>query len=321
MNLRRLLTAALGLGAAAHLLAVRRARAIQRNPSPVPYEVLCKEPIGEQRFIERPDGTRIRVLTTGTGPTVVLAHGYGFTLLEWNVIWTQLAALGWRCVAFDLRGHGRSTIGSDGMGSAQMASDYEAVLRELDLRDAVLIGHSTGGFLALKALLDAPGTSERVGALVLLASLAGDFLRGSPQNRLQVPMIRSGLIQAVSRSPTYGWLYGASLCGDTPSPDSIRLFNEVFGAQNHAPLVPIIRAISTESYYERLHEITVPTIVICGERDQTTPRWHSEQLGVRIPNARNVWLPGCGHLLNWEAPEAVVAALQSLRESTLYGSA
>src|SRR5690606_27913496 len=116
-----------------------------------------------------------------------------------------------------------------------------------------------------------------------------------PQNRLQVPMIRSGLIQAVSRSPTYGWLYGASLCGDTPSPDSIRLFNEVFGAQNHASLVPIIRAMIKESYYERLHEITAPTIVICGERDQTIPRWHSEQLGVRIPNARNVWLPGFGH--------------------------
>ena len=117
---------------------------------------------------------------------------------------------------------------------------------------------------------------------------------------------------AVARSPIYSWLFGASLCGDSPSPAAIRSFNEVFGAQPHEALVPVIKALANESYYERLREITIPTVVICGEKDQTTPRWHSEQLGQRIPNARNVWVPGKGHLLNWEAPESLVEVVNSL---------
>lgn len=318
MNLVYLLTTALGIGVAAHLLAARKARAIQQSPSPVAYDILREEPLGERRVVVRDDGTRIHVVAAGMdnrdGPTVMLTHGYGVDMGEWNLITKQLLALGWRCIAFDQRGHGRSSIGSDGIGSAQMASDYEAVLREFDVHDVVLVGHSLGGFLSVKALLDVPGMRERVRALVLVASIAGETMRGSPQNRLQVPLIRIGVMRAVSRSPTYSWLFGASLCGDRPSPTHIQVFNEMFAAQHHPALVPILNAMAGESYYDRLQEITVPTIVLCGDRDQTTPRWHSEQLGIRIPEAQNVWLPGSGHFINWEAPEAVVTALQSLRK-------
>jgi non-heme chloroperoxidase len=86
----------------------------------------------------------------------------------------------------------------------------------------------------------------------------------------------------------------------------------MFGEQRHQPLIPIIRGLADENYYDRLSEIAVPTVVICGERDRSTPRWHSEQLGVRIPDARNVWVEGKGHLLNWEAPESLIAAVRSL---------
>jgi non-heme chloroperoxidase len=309
---RLLLLTSVGLGAIIHGLATRKARELRAGADPIPYDVLRAEPPGEDRVVTRPDGTRIHVRTAGSGPTVVLAHGYGVTLLEWNVIWTQLLELGCRCVAFDLRGHGRSTVGVDGIGSAQMAGDYHAVLTELDIRDAVLVGHSTGGFLAIKAMLDHPELSDRLRGFVAFASTAGDIMRGSPQNRLQIPLIQLGVMEWVSRSPTYGWMFGASLCGDAPSPAVIQAFNEVFSVQNHRGLVPILRALGNESYYDRLNEIVVPTVVICGERDRSTPRWHSEQLGVRIPDARNVWVEGKGHMLNWEAPEALVAAVRSL---------
>jgi non-heme chloroperoxidase len=313
MNKRLLLLTSVGLGAVIHGAATRKARQLQAGADPFAYELLCEEPPGEDQIVERPDGTRIRVRTSGSGPTVVLAHGYGCTLLEWNLIWAQLLAIGCRCVAFDLRGHGRSTIGADGMGSAQMAGDYAAVLTELDIKDAVLVGHSTGGFLAIKAMIEHPELAERLRGFVAFASTAGEVLRGSPQNRLQLPLIQFGVMQWISRSPTYSWMFGASLCGDSPSPAMIRAFNEVFAAQHHRGLVPIIRALANESYYDRLSEIVVPTVVVCGDRDQTTPRWHSEQLGVRIPNARNVWVEGKGHLLNWEAPESLVAAVSSLQ--------
>jgi non-heme chloroperoxidase len=312
VNKRLLLLTSVGLGAIIHGFATRKARALQAGPNPIAYDLLREEPAGEDRVVTRPDGTRIHVRTAGSGPTVVLAHGYGVTLLEWNLIWTQLLELGCRCVAFDLRGHGRSTIGVDGIGSAQMASDYEAVLTELDIQDAVLVGHSTGGFLAIKAMLEHPEICERLRGFVAFASTAGDILRGSPQNRLQLPMIQLGVMEWVARSPTYSWMFGASLCGDAPSPALIQAFNEVFGRQHHRALVPLIRALADESYYDRLSEIVVPTVVVCGERDRSTPRWHSEQLGIRIPEARNVWVEGKGHMLNWEAPESLVAAVRSL---------
>jgi non-heme chloroperoxidase len=314
VNKRLLLLTSVGLGAVVHGLANRRAMALQAGHDPIPYDVLCEQPPGEDRIIERPDGTRIRVRMAGSssGPTVVLAHGYGVDLLEWNLIWTQLLELGCHCVAFDLRGHGRSTVGVDGIGSTQMAADYQAVLSELDIHDAVLVGHSTGGFLAIKAMLDHPNLVERLRGFVAFASTAGDVLRGSPQNRLQIPLIQLGVMEWVSRSPTYSWMFGASLCGDSPSPAMIRAFNGMFAAQHHRALVPLIRSLADESYYDRLSEIMVPTVVVCGDRDQSTPRWHSEQLGVRIPDARNVWVEGKGHLLNWEAPESLVAAVRSL---------
>jgi non-heme chloroperoxidase len=309
---RFLLLASVGLGAVIHGLATRKARELQSRPDPIPYDLLREEPPGEDQYISRPDGTRIRVRTAGSGPTVVLAHGYGVNLLEWNLIWTQLLELGCHCVAFDLRGHGRSTIGVDGIGSTQMAGDYHAVLTELDIQDAVLVGHSTGGFLAIKAMLEHPDLCERLRGFVAFASTAGDILKGSPQNRLQLPLIQLGVMEWVSRSPTYSWMFGASLCGDDPSPAVIQAFNEMFACQHHRALVPLVRALSNESYYDRLSEIVVPTVVVCGDRDQSTPRWHSEQLGVRIPEASNVWVEGKGHLLNWEAPESLVAAVRSM---------
>lgn len=84
---------------------------------------------------------------------VVLAHGYGFTMDEWNVVAPMLAASGRKVILFDQRGHGHSSIGSQGIGSAVMAADYRAVLEHYDVREATLVGHSMGGFLAIKTLL------------------------------------------------------------------------------------------------------------------------------------------------------------------------
>ena len=70
-----------------------------------------------------------------------------------------------RVIAFDQRGHGRSTLGSDGSGSAAMAGDYHAVLEHFDVRDGVLVGHSMGGFVAIRAVLDHPDMTQRLRGL------------------------------------------------------------------------------------------------------------------------------------------------------------
>ena len=298
--------------AAATLAARRRAAAIRQGSDPYPYDVLSAEPRGETVIVERPDGTRIRVVVAGEGPTVVLAHGIYMSVVEWSVLWDMLLARGYRVVAFDQRGHGESTIGSDGISTMSMAGDYLAVLEALDARDAVLLAHSMGGFIAIAAVLDVPGVAERLRGLILMSTFPGDVLRGAPQNKAQIPLITSGILPALAANDTVGTIFGAGLCGDDVSPAMVQVFLETFRAAGHKPLLPILEAFGAEDRGDRLGEITVPTVVLCGSRDQTTPPWQSERLAAGIPGAQAWWVPRAGHMLNWEAPNAIVEAIADL---------
>ena len=296
----------------ATLCARRRAHAIRQGSDPYPYEVLSTEPRGETLTVDRPDGTRIRMITAGEGPTVVLAHGIYMSVIEWSVLWDMLLARGYRVVAFDQRGHGESTIGADGISTLSMAGDYLAVLEAVDARDAVLLAHSMGGFLAIAAVLDVPGVAERLRGLILMSTFPGDVLRGAPQNKAQIPLIKSGLLPAMAGNDTVGTLFGAGLCGDDVSPAMVQVFLETFRQADHRPLVPILEAFGAEDRGDRLGEITVPTIVLCGSKDQTTPPWQSERLAAGIPEAQGWWVPRAGHMLNWEATDAIVEAVAEL---------
>ena len=114
------------------------------------------------------------------------------------------------------------------------------------------------------------------------------------------------------KNDLFGLPFGASIMGKDPSPAAIRSFVDDFLAQKHPQLLPILNALVETSYYDRLSEIGLPTVVICGRKDQTTPTWHSETLGRDIPNARNVWIENRGHMLNWEAPESLIEVVSEL---------
>jgi alpha-beta hydrolase superfamily lysophospholipase len=88
--------------------AIRAAVArIEANPDPYPRERLAREPEGEEVLINGSDGTVLRAISAGEGPAVVLAHGFGVTVAEWNLVWDALVERGHRVIAFDQRGHGR----------------------------------------------------------------------------------------------------------------------------------------------------------------------------------------------------------------------
>lgn len=288
-------------------------RKLSRLPDHYPLSTLSQEPQGSEVFVTTADGTRLRVVTAGSGPTVVLAHGFLFTLQEWNVVWAMLLEKGHRVIAFDQRGHGKSTIGADGVGTGQMVGDYKAVLEHFGVEDGILVGHSMGGFLALAFLLGHPeSTRKHLRGVILFAALVGNVLKGAPHNRLQIPLLEYGLIRRVMKSPTYGALFARSLMGDAPSPSMIRATLDLLLSQPVGPVLPILRAMIREDFSSRLGEIHLPVVVICGSADRTTPSWHSELLGKAIPGARDARVEGKGHLLNWEAPAALVDAVESL---------
>ncbi|MEN0062893.1 MAG: alpha/beta hydrolase [Myxococcota bacterium] len=274
---------------------------------------LTRLPNGQERWIERPDGTRIRTVMGGDGPpTVVFVHGYGAHFGEWNVITESLDDIGW--VAFNLRGHGGSTIGTDGVDTNAMAEDYKAVLETYDVRNGVLVGHSTGGFLGIRFLLEHPEVvAERLQGCVLVATFAGDVGRANPQNRIQIPLIQSGiLVPSLSFRPLARAFVG-SLCGDEFDSDYIDGFVQAFRQADHRALVPLLRALVVENDYARLGEITLPCSILVGEKDSTTPEFHADDLHAGIRDSSLQRLPGKGHLLNWEAPKVVVRAIRELQ--------
>lgn len=268
---------------------------------------------GDVLVVDQPDGSSIHSVSVGSGDRVaVLAHGYGFTMDEWNDVAERLVEQGLRVVAFDQRGHGRSTVGSDGIGTEQMASAYAAVLEAHDIRDAVLVGHSMGGFLSLAFLLGGSEAAGRVRSLLLMATFAGDVSRDSPQNRLQIPLIKSGVLPALLGSGFVARAFTKSLVGDDFEAGLADAFVPTFRAQEHDRLVPILRAMVEESRYDRLGELDLPCTVLVGSKDKTTPPFHTADLHAGIAGSRLVTLEGKGHLLNWEAPEAVAEEILGL---------
>lgn len=286
---------------------------IEQNPDPLTREQLLAEPQGDEVTIARPDGTLLRAVTAGEGPAVVLVHGYTVTVAEWNVVWDELLARGYRVIGLDQRGHGRSTLGSQGIGSKPMAADIAAVLEHFDVSDAVLVGHSMGGFVSIRALLDYPHLASRLRGLVLFATWAGRVMDGAPQNKVQIPLLEYGILQRLIRNKTVATLFGAAQCGSRPSPAMVRVFTEGFQkhVEEHGPHLEIVRAFSREDRYPRLGEITVPTVVMVGAADRTTPPNHSRRMAAGIPGARLVTVPDAGHGLNWEAPHELVKVIES----------
>lgn len=266
-----------------------------------------------ERIVLTDDGTRLSTVSIGAGTPVVLAHGFAVDMHCWNVMAEQLVTRGFKVIAFDQRGHGRSTVGTLGIGSRQMVDDYLAVFRAYDVSGGILVGHSMGGFLAIRALIDQPTAMARhLRGCLLMATFAGDVNRKNLQNRIQIPMIRSGLMSRVIRSDAVAQSLARSLLGDDKDGDMTEAFVDAFRKTDLRQLVPILTAFVEENRYGMLESISLKCRIVVGEHDKTTPPFHTDWLheGIKGSSLRRV--PRKGHMLNWEAPEVLVEEIVSL---------
>lgn len=266
-----------------------------------------------ERIVLTDDGTRLSTVSMGAGTPVVLAHGFAVDMHCWNVMAEQLVTRGFKVIAFDQRGHGRSTVGTLGIGSRQMVDDYLAVFRAYDVSGGILVGHSMGGFLAIRALIDQPTAMARhLRGCLLMATFAGDVNRKNLQNRIQIPMIRSGLMSRVIRSDAVAQSLARSLLGDDKDGDMTEAFVDAFRKTDLRQLVPILTAFVEENRYGMLESISLKCRIVVGEHDKTTPPFHTDWLheGIKGSSLRRV--PRKGHMLNWEAPEVLVEEIVSL---------
>jgi non-heme chloroperoxidase len=262
---------------------------------------------GSEEWVERPDGARILCTHAGQGPAIVLAHGYLLDSAVFNLVFGALVSAGHHVIAFDQRGHGRSSIGHDVLGSSTMAGDYRAVLEHFEVEAGTLVAHSMSAFFAIVFCLKHPDVaSRRVSRLVLLGGNAGAVARGSLQNRLQIPLLRSGLLRKMWRSPGLGRKLISPLFGPGADPRFVEATRLILLRQREQLSWPMLNAMICEDYYDRLREIPIETRVVCGDKDRTCPPWHSQRLSTQLPKAQVQWLAGAGHMLMFEAPLAIL---------------
>ena len=279
---------------------------------PENLDTLLNPPSGDVTFIQRPDGASIHAISAGSGPALVLAHGYLLELAFYNLLFKRFVAAGYRVIAFEQRGHGRSTVGTGGLGSNVIADDYRAVLEHFAVEDGILVAHSMSGFLSLVLCLQHPELVRRsLRRLVLVGANAGAVAQGSLQNRLQIPLLKSGMSRKLWGFPPVGQALVGQLFGPNPEARYVEATRQILLRQRERDTWPMLNAMLTETYYSRLPEITVETRVLCGLSDRTCPAWHSRRLGAELANATNVWLADKGHMLAYEAPDAIYDAVVS----------
>jgi len=232
------------------------------------------------------DGTEIYYKAWGSGRAITFSHGWPLNADAWDDQMSYLASNGFRCIAHDRRGHGRSGQPWDGNNLDTYADDLAALIETLGLNDVTMIGHSTGGGEVAR-YLGRHGTN-RVAKAVLISAIPPLMLK-TPANPGGLPIevfdnIRSGV--AGDRSQYYQELsaafYGANRPGSKVSQgirDAFWLWSMQVGLRG---AYECIKAFSETDLTEDLRKIDIPTLVLHGDDDQIVPIADSALLSSKL---------------------------------------
>jgi pimeloyl-ACP methyl ester carboxylesterase len=302
---------AAGIGAAAAgALLLRRADARWRaagEPFPDGDTAL---PHGDDHTVRTDDGAELAATVAGDGTAgdVVLAHGWTNSRAVWAPVAHRLVRRGHRVVLYDQRGHGASTVGDDGFTIPRLGADLRAVLEALDVRGAVLAGHSMGG-MTVQALathhLDV--LDERARAIVLVATAASGLGRGRGDARA-ARVIASPVLDRVMRAG-FGHAMVRGTFGATVHHANLVLMRDLFVATKPEVRLGWLTAMQAMDLREGIARIGLPTTIVSGGRDRLTPPDRSAELADHIPGAELITLEHAGHMLQLEAPDAVADAI------------
>ncbi len=266
------------------------------------------------------DGTTLYYKDWGEGPVVTFSHGWPLSSDAWDGQLLFLSQNGFRVVAHDRRGHGRSSQAWSGNDMNGYADDLAALIEALDLKDVTLVGHSTGGGEVAR-YIGRHGT-KRVAAAVLIAAVPPIMVK-SAANPEGLPIqafdeLRSGLVK--DRSQFYKDLslmfYGANRPGAKVSQgtlDQFWLWSMQAGLKN---AYESIKAFSETDFTEDLKKFDVPTLVMHGEDDQIVPVKDSAKKSARlIKGAKEIYYPGRPHGLTATHQDEVNADLLEFLKS------
>jgi non-heme chloroperoxidase len=232
------------------------------------------------------DGTSIYYKDWGSGPPIVFSHGWPLSGDDWDAQMVFFASRGFRCIAHDRRGHGRSSQPWDGNEMNTYADDLAALTAHLDLQGAVHVGHSTGGGEVTRYL--GRHGSARVAKAVLIGAVPPLMLK-TAANPGGLPIeafdgIRAGV--AADRSQFFKDVtvpfYGVNRPGSTVS-QGVRDKFWFIGMQcGHKAALDCIKAFSETDFTADLKRIDVPTLVMHGDDDQIVPIGASAHESIKL---------------------------------------
>jgi non-heme chloroperoxidase len=246
------------------------------------------------------DATEIYYKDWGEGPVVKFSHGWPLNADAWDAQMLFLAQNGYRVVAHDRRGHGRSSQASSGNDMNGYADDLAAVIEALDLRDVTLVGHSTGGGEVTR-YIGRHGTKSV--ARVVLISAVPPLLLKTESNPEGIPMdvfdgLRSGLLN--DRAQFYRDFavpfYGTNRNGARVSQAVLDHFWGLCMQVGLKNAYECIEAFSATDFTEDLKKFDVPTLLLHGDDDQVVPIHDTAKKSARIiPDVQEIYYPGAPH--------------------------
>jgi non-heme chloroperoxidase len=246
------------------------------------------------------DGTKIFYKDWGSGQPIVFSHGWPLTADDWDGQMLLFGQKGYRVIAHDRRGHGRSTQTWDGNEMNTYADDLAALFEHLDLHDAIMVGHSTGGGEVARYL--GRHGSKRVAKAALISAVPPLMLK-TPANPLGAPIeVFDGLRAALAANRPQFYrditlpFYGYNRPGAVIS-EGIRehwwLQGMLGGMKAH---YDCIKAFSETDFTEDLRKIDIPVLVLHGEDDQIVPIDAAGRSSAKIlKNATLKTYPGYPH--------------------------
>jgi non-heme chloroperoxidase len=255
-------------------------------------------------YFQATDGTTLHYRDHGDGPPILFLASQGLSSVMWQHLMVRLADRGFRCVAVDRRGHGRSDDPAKGYDFDRLADDVSDLLTHLDLRGVTLVGHSVGSAEAAR-YLSRHGT-DRVTRLVL-ASTTLPFLIRTQDNPDGIPLAVPQSIWEEWHSDWPRWIaentppfVGDGLPGCDVSPEMVRLGTNDMLQTSLPALLQISRAAFCTDFRPELRQLDVPTLLVHGNADASAP--------VEITGAKAAALiPGARLKIYENAPHGLVS--------------